>query len=130
MNETLPPSDNPSEPSVSSTPTQKPSHRGAWVTAGLLASLAGAFFVGRHVLPFGIEMPEYTVGEGNQTVDPRSRVTIESIGLGTELTKAELRDESGRTIAEASNTRDFSPDVKLEFGKKYTLAASAERVWL
>ena len=130
MNETLASGDNPSESPISGTPPQKPSHRGAWVMAGLLATLAGAFFVGRHVLPFGIEMPEYTVGEGSQSVDPRSRVSIESIGLGTQLTKAELRDESGRTIAEASNTRDFSPDVKLDFGKKYTLAASAERVWL
>ena len=82
------------------------------------------------MLPFGIAVPSYLEGEASTAVDPRDPVFIEGVGLGTRLIRAELRDESGQILAEASNQTRFHPEIKLEFGKKYTLSATAERPWL
>lgn len=101
----------------------------SWAVGGLLLTLGGAFVVGRHILPFGIEMPAYSEANNN-AVDPRTKVTIDGIGLGTRLIRAELRDAAGTVLAESSNQSTFKPDIKLDFGKKYTLSATAERLWL
>lgn len=116
------------------TPTNPPpptkSRVSRWIAGGLLSLLAAAFFVGRQILPFGIEMPGYTEGPGNQSVDPRAAVWIDGIGLGTKLARAELRDADGRVLASIEQQASFQPDIRLEFGKRYTLSASAERLWL
>lgn len=119
------------EPNSENNPTtSKRSSLRTWVLGGVVAALAVAFFVARHVLPFGIAVPDYLEGEASSATDPRKAVSIEGIGLGTKLVKAELRDENGQVLAEISNQSSFKPDVKLEFGKKYTLSATAERLWL
>jgi len=114
------------------TPTNPPpptkSRVSRWIAGGLLSLLAAAFFVGRQILPFGIEMPGYTEGPGNQSVDPRAAVWIDGIGLGTKLARAELRDADGRVLASIEQQASFQPDIRLEFGKRYTLSASAERL--
>lgn len=103
---------------------------GGVALGGLLVALLGAFVAGRHALPFGIAMPSFVSGEIKQPIDPRAEVSVEGIGLGTRLVKAELRDESGRVLSAVSNTSGFEPGIKLEYGRKYTLSASAERLWL
>lgn len=118
------------------TPTRKTPARGkrfslrGWALGGLVLVLAGAFVAGRHTLPFGIAMPSFMAGELKQPIDPRVEVSVEGIGLGTRLVKAELRDESGQVLSEVSNASGFEPGIKLEYGRKYTLSASAERLWL
>jgi lipoprotein-anchoring transpeptidase ErfK/SrfK len=92
--------------------------------------LGGAFIAGRETLPFGISMPAFTVDGARVDVDPRSVVEVEGIGYGTRLVSAELRDESGKVLAQVADQTEFHPDVALEFGKRYTIAATAERLWL
>ena len=119
------------EPNPENKPkTSRRSSLRTWVLGGIATSLAVAFFVARHVLPFGIAIPEYLEGEPGNAMDPRKTVLIESIGLGTKLLTAELRDENGQVLAETRNESSFKPDVKLEFGKKYSISATAERIWL
>lgn len=125
------PPDSPTEPNSESNPTIiKRSSLGARVLAGVAATLAGAFFMARHVLPFGIAVPDYLEDKASRALDPRKAVSIEGIGVGTQLIKAELRDENGQVLAEIRNKSSFKPDIKLEFGKQYTLHATAERLWL
>jgi len=110
---------------------RKPRTFGAWVLVGLTLLLAGAFFAGRYSLPFGIEMPAFAEGEGKQSVDPRAVVRVTGIGLGAQITRAELRDGSGQVIARLDQPRrKFQPNVALEFGQQYSLSVTAERPWL
>ena len=95
-----------------------------------LAVAAGAIIAGRQTLPFGIAMPSFAESQETQPIDPRAEVSVEGIGLGTRLVKAELRDETGKVLSEVTNQPAFEPGIKLEYGKKYTLSASAERLWL
>jgi lipoprotein-anchoring transpeptidase ErfK/SrfK len=119
------------EPNPEKNPTpSKHSSLGAWALGGIMAALATAFFVARHLLPFGIAVPDYLEGAASNATDPRKAISIEGIGLGTKLIKAELINENGQTLAEINNQSSFKPDVKLEFGRKYTLSATAERLWL
>lgn len=115
-------------------PPPRPRKRGtlgAWVLGGLALLLAGAFMAGRYSLPFGIEMPSFLEDEGKWSVDPRSVVRAAGIGLGTQLTRAELLDATGQVIAKLDHPqRKFQPKVALEFGKQYRLILTAERPWL
>lgn len=75
-------------------------------------------------------MPSFAESQEAQPVDPRTEVSVEGIGLGTRLIKAELRDETGKVLSEVTDQPAFEPGIELEYGKKYTLSASAERLWL
>lgn len=100
--------------------------------AGLMALLAvaGLFWVGRQTLPFGIDAPAFLEGASSEAVNPQSSVAIRGIGYGTRLAHVEMRDESGRLVAEARNQSVFEPAVTLEYGRRYSLSISAERLWL
>ena len=111
-------------------PTRKRSTLPYWALGVTATALAAAFIVARHVLPFGIAVPDYLSEAAGPGMDPRKPVLVESIGLGTKLIKAELRDETGKILAQADHQSTFEPDINLEFGKTYTLYASAERLWL
>lgn len=102
-----------------------------WALGGLAVVVAAGIFVtGRKTLPFGIAMPAFLESQSAQPVDPRAEVTVEGIGLGTRLVKAELRDAAGNILSEVTNQPAFEPGIKLEYGKQYTLSANAERLWL
>ncbi len=114
-------------------PTSNPIRRstaGRWLIGGLLILLAGGFVLGRHVLPFGIQMPDFAEQSVAQPIDPHAPISIRSIGLGTRLTSATLQDQTGRILAQLSDAGAFRPTVELAFGQTYTLTASAERLWL
>lgn len=95
---------------------------GAAVT---LYAPAKAFF-DQDLLPFGINLPAL---EGKDGVDPRAAIALEAVGPGTRLAKAELRDESGKLVAEASGQTRVVFNQPLAFGARYTLKATAERSW-
>lgn len=101
-----------------------------WVALVALLGMAGLFWVGRQTLPFGIEMPAFVQDGSQQAVDPQSGITVSAIGYSTRLAHVELRDETGQVLGEASNQTRFQPAQALEFGHRYTLTATAERLWL
>ena len=119
------------KPDVSGAPVpQKRSAWRVWALGGVALALLGAFIVGRQTMPFGIAVPVFLENPEPRAIDPRAAVAIEGIGLGTRLVKAELRDEAGNVLSEVTNQPAFEPGIKLEYGRQYTLAASAERLWL
>lgn len=110
--------------------TEKSRSWRGWALGGLALALTGALIAGRETLPFGISMPVFLEGNASKPVDPRNEVAVEGIGFGTRLVRAELRDQSGKVLSEVTNQPAFEPGIKLEYGKQYTLSASAERLWL
>lgn len=80
-----------------------------------------------HLVPFGEVMHP---ADGSAMVDPREKVVLEPVGLGTQLTEIELHEESGKVLAKAQNLDQFVLGSPLEFGKRYTVTVTAERPWL
>ncbi len=99
--------------------------------AGTGLALAAATFAAysgwRDVAPFGIEMPDLA---GRQAVDPRTPITVEAVGLGAQLTEAELRDASGKVLPGKLDPTHYTLTAPLEFGVHYTLKVTVERSWL
>ena len=77
-------------------------------------------------MPFGIAAPPL---DGKDMVDPRAPIVLEAVGLGTVLTKAELRDDSGRVLAEAAGQVRVVFGQPLAFGTRHTVKVTAERAW-
>jgi lipoprotein-anchoring transpeptidase ErfK/SrfK len=83
-------------------------------------------FVSQDVLPYGFSM---TPLQGGNQVDPRQAITLESVGLGTRLSKVELLDSTGKVLSEAKNQTSLSLSAPLDFGTRYTIKVTAERPW-
>jgi lipoprotein-anchoring transpeptidase ErfK/SrfK len=98
---------------------------GATSTATLYP--AANAFAEQQLLPFGMTLPSL---DGRQDVDPRTAITVEAVGIGTHLAKAELRDGNGELVAEASDQTRIVFDRPLAFGTRYTIKVTAERSWL
>jgi lipoprotein-anchoring transpeptidase ErfK/SrfK len=94
-----------------------------WLLVG--AAVAVGTLIWREMVPFGVAMPSL---DGQASVDPRTALAVEPIGLGTRLTLAELRDDRGNVLAQAAESA-FAPASPLAFGTHYTLRATAERPW-
>jgi lipoprotein-anchoring transpeptidase ErfK/SrfK len=92
-----------------------------------LAIVAAGALAWQEMRPFGIEMPSL---DGQASVDPRTPLTVRSIGLGTRLASVELRDDSGQVVARAAAASRFTHEARLAFGTRYILKATAERPWL
>jgi lipoprotein-anchoring transpeptidase ErfK/SrfK len=87
---------------------------------------AGFFLLWRVLLPFGVTMEP---PDGTETVNPRAPVTVRALGFGTLLTDIEVCDETGAIVVKTGNQTSFSLESPLPFGKRYTIAVTAERSW-
>jgi lipoprotein-anchoring transpeptidase ErfK/SrfK len=94
-----------------------------WLLIGAIIAVGALAW--REMVPFGLEMPNLA---GQASVDPRTALVVEPIGLGTRLTSIELCDDSGKVLAQAAGS-EFAPASPLAFGTRYTLKATAERPW-
>jgi len=103
-----------------------------WLVLGGVASAAFACalpaknFFDNELAPFGMNLPPL---DGKDKVDPRTPVTVESVGLGTLITRAELRDGTGKLIAEAAGQPQVTFDQAKDFNTRYTVKVTAEREW-
>ena len=87
----------------------------------------GSVYAWPELAPLGVEVPAL---EGRASVDPRTLLTVKSFGVGSRLGAVELRDDSGRIIAQGTGSSPYTLPVHLDFGTHYTLKATAERPWL
>ncbi len=83
-------------------------------------------FADQQLVPFGIDLPAL---DGKDGVDPRNPITVEAVGLGTHIAKAELRDDTGKILAEATGQSRVTFNQPLAFGTRHTLKVTAERDW-
>jgi lipoprotein-anchoring transpeptidase ErfK/SrfK len=83
-------------------------------------------YVRRQVLPFGLNMPPL---DGAQMVDPRMPLTVEATGFGSRLGRVEMRDETGKVIAEAYGQSSVTFASPLAFGTRHRVKATVERPW-
>ena len=89
-------------------------------------ALPAKTFIDQELVPFGMNLPPL---DGQDQVDPHTSITMEAVGWGTQLAKAELRDETGKVLADASNLNRITFARPLEFGTRYTVKVTAEREW-
>ena len=103
-----------------------------WLT---MAGIAGAAitlappvkaFIDEQLVPFGMSLPPL---DGKDKVDPRTPITLEAVGMGALLTKAELRDDTGKVLAEASGLARIVFNQPLAFGTRHTVKVTVEREW-
>ncbi len=102
------------------------------ILAGIAGTAVTLYFpakslIDRQLVPFGMALPDL---DGKDGVDPRSVITVEAVGLGTRLAKAELLDDTGQILAEvaAGQTRVIFKQP-LAFGTRHTVKVTAEREW-
>lgn len=88
---------------------------------------AGCVFSWQELAPFQLTLPPL---DGQAAVDPRTPLPVEVVGVGSRLTAVELRDDTGRIIAQGAGPSPFTlPTPPLDFGTRYLLKATAERPW-
>lgn len=63
---------------------------------------------------------------GSEDVDPRNPVIVEARGLGSRLTKVEVRDETGKELGGKRENNRFQSSAPLAFGTRYRVAIAAE----
>ncbi len=83
-------------------------------------------FITGWILPFGVVMSS---PDDRDEVDPRTPITLEAIGLGTRLVNAELRDDSGKILAQGADQSRITFPTPLAFGVRYSIKVTAERLW-
>jgi lipoprotein-anchoring transpeptidase ErfK/SrfK len=92
----------------------------------MAAAVAIGILAWREILPFGLAMPPL---DGKASIDPHAPIVVKGMGLGTRLTSVELREETGKIVAQTANQPQITLTSPLAFGTRYTLAATAERPW-
>jgi len=103
-----------------------------WLIAATMVLSAAAqantneTFVSQDFLPYGFSM---TSLQGGNEVDPLKPITLETVGLGTRLSKVELLDGTGKALFEAQDQTSLSLPTPLAFETRYTLKVTAERSW-
>ena len=100
-----------------------------WLLLGVVAVAIGLpvqDYVRGQILPFGINMPPL---DGKDRVDPRTPLAVEATGFNAKLSKLEMRDESGKLIAEATDQTRFTLPSPLAFGTRHTIKATVVRPW-
>ncbi len=100
-----------------------------WLLLGVVAVAIGLpinDYVHRQILPFGLTMPSL---DGKGMVDPRTPLTVEATGFNAWLAKVEMRDETGRLIAEAAGQTSVTLPSPLAFGTRHTVKATVVRPW-
>lgn len=83
-------------------------------------------FISQGMLPYGFAM---TALQDHNEVDPRKTITLEAMGLGTRLSKVELRNDTGAVLFEAQDKTSLSLPTPLAFGTRHTIKVTAERSW-
>jgi lipoprotein-anchoring transpeptidase ErfK/SrfK len=84
-------------------------------------------FVSQDILPYGFSMGSL---QSDNEVDPLKPITLDSEGLGTRLSKVELRDETGKVLFEGGDQTSISLPAPLAFGTSHTVKVTTERSWL
>ncbi|MFM8331434.1 MAG: L,D-transpeptidase family protein [Candidatus Methylumidiphilus sp.] len=82
---------------------------------------------GGQLLPLGINLPAL---DGKTDVDPRASLTVEAVGMGAQVLKAELLDDTGKVLAEGGGDAKVTLSAPMAFGARHTLKVTAERAWL
>jgi lipoprotein-anchoring transpeptidase ErfK/SrfK len=100
--------------------------RGLLLTTIVAVVGAVVIYARQSLLPFGVAM---VPGDGAQSVDPHKPVMVQAVGLGTRLTRVEMRDPAGNILAQADGKRRISFDQPLAFGTRYTVDVTLERAW-
>ena len=94
--------------------------------AAFACALPARSFFDKELVPFGMNLPQM---DGQDKVDPRAAITLEAVGWGTRLSKAELKDETGKVLAEAANQTRITFDQPKDFNTRYTVKVTADREW-
>lgn len=97
-----------------------------WLLAATVAG--GGVFAYQALVPFSLTVPPL---DGKDKLDPRTAISVETMGIGAHLSLVDLRDGAGNLVAQTtdpSQTR-FEWKTPLAFGTRYTLKAMAERPW-
>lgn len=100
-----------------------------WLLSGVVAVAIGLplnDYVHRQIMPFGLNMPPL---DGKEMVDPRLPLTVEATGFNARLAKVEMRDETGKVIAEATDQGSVTLPSPLAFGTRHTVTATVVRPW-
>ena len=103
-----------------------------WVSTATLAfspvvpANANETFASQGLMPYGFSM---TALQDSNDVDPRKTITLESVGLGTRLSKVSLFDGSGKVLYEAKDQTRLSLPAPLDFETRYKIKVTAERPW-
>jgi len=101
----------------------------SWLLVGAVVLAIGLpinDYVHRQILPFGINMPPL---DGKEMVDPRTPLTVQATGFNAQLAKVELRDETGKLIAEANGENSVTLPSPLAFATRHTIKATVVRPW-
>jgi lipoprotein-anchoring transpeptidase ErfK/SrfK len=80
----------------------------------------------RHWSQFGVAMHPT---DQSEAVDPRQAVTLDALGVGTQLNSVEIRDPAGKLLETKGDQRHRESITPLEFGTRYQLSVTAERKW-
>ena len=70
-------------------------------------------FVSQDILPYGFSM---TPLQDSNEVDPRKAIALEAVGLGTQLSKVELLDGTGKVLFETKDQASLSLPAPLSSG--------------
>ena len=108
-------------------PAVRPLIRWLFLAAVAIGAVAIKPVSWEEMLPFGVAMPPVN---GSETVDPRAPITLEAVGLGTRLAAVEVRDDTGKILAQTTDQTRFTLTPPLAFGTRYTIIVTVERAWL
>ncbi len=80
----------------------------------------------QRLLPLDVAMAPVA---GSEAIDPRNPVRIKAVGVGARLAEVQVRDASGKLLAESHDQRRFTFSGPLDFGTRYHVTATVERTW-